>query len=79
MMRVNEMQVRLANLGVPEVEAVDAAIVVDNLVRKSQESRLSDEESKSLAAAAAILLRWSAVAANCSGYPINEILEDEVC
>lgn len=79
MMRVNEMQVRLANLGVPEVEAVDAAVVVNMLVTKSREDRLSDEECESLAASTAILLRWVTVAANCSGYPVNEILEDELC
>lgn len=78
MMRVNEMQVRLANLGVPEVSATDAGYVVDELMDRSHRG-LSDEECESLAAAAATLLRWATIAANCSGHPVNEILEDELC
>ena len=76
MMRVNEMQVRLSELGLPETTAEKAGAVIDSLL--GLENR-SDEQNEALAAAAATLLCWVAAAADCSGYPVSEMVEDVLC
>lgn len=76
MMRVNEMQVRLSELGLPETAAEKAGAVIDSLL--GLENR-SDEQNEALAAAAATLLCWVATAADCSGYPVSEMVEDVLC